>query len=72
MLNLGKWHSEIGIWFIKFYPLSLVQFLNQMPNFTVLLYPNSTYRIAGNFRMVQNFAFFADWSATAKIRTAKL
>ena len=30
------------------------------------------YCIAGNFRMVQNFAFFADWSATAKIRTAKL
>ena len=30
------------------------------------------YRIAGNFRMVQIFAFFADWSATAKIRTAKL
>ena len=31
-----------------------------------------TYRIVGYFRMVQNFAFFADWSATVKIRTAKL
>ena len=27
--------------------------------------------IAGNFRMVQNFAFFADRSAAAKIRTVK-
>ena len=27
------------------------------------------YRIAGNFRMVQNFAVFADRSASAKIRT---
>ena len=29
------------------------------------------YRIAGNFRVVQNFAFFVDRSATAKKRTAK-
>ena len=27
------------------------------------------YRIAGNFRMVQNFAVFTDRSAAAKIRT---
>ena len=31
MLNLDKQHSEIGIWFIKLYSLSLVQFLNQIP-----------------------------------------
>ena len=27
-----------------------------------------SYRIAGNFRMVQNFVVFADKSAVAKIR----
>ena len=27
------------------------------------------YRTAGNFRMVQNFAVFADRAAAAKIRT---
>ena len=30
------------------------------------------YRIAGNSRMVQIFAVFADRAAAAKIRTAKL
>ena len=30
-----------------------------------------TYRIAGNFRAVQNFAFFADRSRSAKIKTTK-
>ena len=30
-----------------------------------------TYRIAGNFRMVQIFAIFADRPASAKIKTAK-
>ena len=30
------------------------------------------YRIAGNFRMVQNFAFFADRRDSAKITTAKM
>ena len=29
------------------------------------------YRIAGNFRAVQNFAFFADWLICAKIKTTK-
>ena len=29
------------------------------------------YRIVGYFRMVQNFAFFTDRSATTKIRTMK-
>ena len=29
------------------------------------------YRIAGNFRMVQNFTVFMDRSAAAKIRTTK-
>ncbi len=29
------------------------------------------YRIAGNFHMVQNFAFFADRLGAVKIRTAK-
>ena len=28
------------------------------------------YHIAGNFRMVQNFAVFADRSAAVKLRTA--
>ena len=31
--------------------------------------PAGTYRIAGSFRMVQNFAVFADSSAAAEIRT---
>ena len=30
------------------------------------------YRIAGNFRAVQNFAFFADWLICAKIKTTKI
>ena len=29
------------------------------------------YRIAGNFRAVQNFVFFADRSRSAKIKTTK-
>jgi hypothetical protein len=29
------------------------------------------YHIEGNFRMVQNFAFFADRLGATKIRTAK-
>ena len=32
----------------------------------------TTYRIAGNFRVVQNFEFFADGSASAKIKNAKI
>ena len=36
----------------------------------VLQYINdNSYRITGNFRMVRNFAVFADRSAAAKIRT---
>ena len=31
----------------------------------------SVYRIAGNFRAVQNFAFFADRSCSTKIKTTK-
>ena len=34
--------------------------------------PVSIYCIAGNFRTVQTFAFFADRSAAAKIRTMKV
>ena len=30
------------------------------------------YRIAGNFHVVQNFVFFADRSASTKIKTAKI
>ena len=29
--------------------------------------PSTVYRIAGNFRVVQNFAFFADREVCAKI-----
>ena len=35
------------------------------------MYYSITYRIAGNFRMVQIFAVFADRSAAAKIKTTK-
>ena len=34
--------------------------------------PTGQYRIAGNFRMVQIFAFFTDRLAAAKIRTTKI
>ena len=37
--------------------------------FSSMLQSSKRYRIAGNFRMVQNFAVFADRSAAAKIRT---
>ena len=33
---------------------------------------SGSYRIAGNFRVVQNFAVFTDRSASAKIKTAKI
>ena len=36
-----------------------------------LIVMNSCYRIAGNFREVQNFAIFATHDQNAKIRTAK-
>ena len=33
---------------------------------------DDSYRIAGNFRVVQNFAIFADRSRSAKIKTTKI
>ena len=43
-----------------------VLFIDAIQNLRIL------YRIAGNFRMVQNFALFADGLATVKVRTAKV
>ncbi len=37
----------------------------------IKIFGQFVYRIAGNFRMVQNFAFFADRLGATKIRTAK-
>jgi hypothetical protein len=46
---------------------------NTSPRSSVVSLENrvSDIRIAGNFRMVQNFAFFTDRLGTVKIRAAK-